>query len=103
MPDNWGSKFGYGSQPTNLVSNYETKKELLGILSDSKERVCSKIRSMSEEELEEALPDENYRDQLPTKRDAVVQLLVAHTAYHVGQVVIWRRSVGKPAIERPFL
>ena len=103
LDSDWGKRFGYGSQPVSDTSEYCSKEELISILRDSKNRIIEKVSGMNSAELEQPLPEARLRDQLPTIGDALAQMLASHTAYHIGQLQIWRKTIGKPALERPFL
>jgi uncharacterized damage-inducible protein DinB len=52
---------------------------------------------MDQAALAEPLPDERVRELLPTKGHALLQVVAAHTAYHAGQLAVWRRAIGRPA------
>jgi len=103
LPEDWGKRFGMGSQPTADVSAYPCKPESLATLADAQFRITEAVRGMSAEQLQQPMPDANYHDDLPSQFHAISQILVAHTAYHVGQTVVWRRSIGLKKAERPFL
>jgi hypothetical protein len=57
---------------------------------------------LSEGQLSAPFPDPQYRDVFPTIRHAITQVLVGHTAYHVGQLNLWRRAAGLPRLSRSF-
>jgi hypothetical protein len=103
LPKTWGNRFGMGSIPLSDVSAYESKTELLEILRDAQTRITDAIENLEPTQLEQPLPEEKYRPVLPTVRHALAQMLVAHTANHIGQVTIWRRMMGLPPLDRPFL
>ena len=103
LADDWGERYGMGSVPSQDITAYESKAELLECLGDAENRICKAVRSLSQEQLAQPLPDRNYQQDLPTTHHAISQILIAHTAYHVGQTVIWRREIGLPPVERPFL
>ena len=99
----WGKRFGMGSTPVADESAYDPKEKALETLLNSQTRLCDAINSLSNAELQRPLPDKNYEKDLPTTAHAMVQVLVAHSAYHVGQLTLWRRAVGLAKLERPFL
>ena len=92
LPTTWGKRYGMGSVPVADVSAYESKHELLEVLHDAQSRIAVAVRELSESQLTAPLPDEKYRPILPTARHCITQILASHTAYHVGQLVIWRRE-----------
>ena len=103
LADDWGKRFGMGSVPVADTTAYESKSRSLAVLANAQSRIAEKVLALSPKQLEQPLPDENYHEDLPTTLHAISQILIAHTAYHVGQTVIWRREVGLSKIERPFL
>ncbi len=102
LPSDWRQLYGTGSRPMAEASHYPPKDEALLYLSDGQRRVTAAVRALSDNQLDQPLPDENYRRVLPTIRHAITQVLVAHVAYHVGQVTLWRRLNALPSLARPF-
>ena len=103
LPTSWSQQFGTGSVPTPDASTYDAKDVAILSLADAERRITSAVKSLNDAKLDAPLPDEEYRHILPTIRHAVTQVLVAHTANHVGQLTIWRRMMGLPRTSRPFL
>ena len=68
---------------------------LLAALDQAADRLRAALLGMDETVLAEPLPDEGVRKLLPTKGHALVQVVAAHTAYHAGQLVAWRRAIGR--------
>lgn len=91
LPDDWESTFGYGSRPLRDHKRYPRKPQLLEMLADSSARVRQTLLSANSSVLEKPLPDET----LPTMGHLLLQVLVAHTAFHAGQLAVWRRAIGK--------
>ncbi|MEW6129660.1 MAG: DinB family protein [Acidobacteriota bacterium] len=102
LPTDWGKRFGTGSVPMADARLYETKDEALAILGEAQERIHHAVEQMEDSQLDEVFPVESYRDVFPTIRHAITQVLVGHAANHVGQLTIWRRAMGLPAMKRPF-
>jgi hypothetical protein len=94
LPDGWESTFGYGSRPLPDRNHYRKKSELLKMLADSRIRVRQTLLSMDASVLEKPLPDEDF----PTMGHILWQVLVAHTAFHAGQLAVWRRATGKESM-----
>lgn len=103
LPTDWAARFGSGSKPVDDVAAYESKTELVNVLDDAQSRVAAEIRQLSPEQLGAPLSHDRYGDAFPTLRHAIVQMLVAHQAYHIGQVVIWRKLIGKDSVGESFL
>lgn len=98
LPSEWESQFGYGSSPTALVSQHPSKSALLAALAEASHRLRSALREMDEAALAGPLPDEKVRDMLPTKGHALLQVVAAHTAFHAGQLAVWRRAIGREPV-----
>ena len=93
LPDEWESNFGYGSKPHTDMLLYPNKSGLLAMLTDSKNRLCETLLNLDMSVLGKKLPD----NTLPTMGHLLLQVVVAHTAYHAGQLSVWRRAIGKPS------
>lgn len=103
LPESWGQRFGMGSVPVCNTENYDTKNQSLLILQDAQARITQAVSDLDESQLRQPMPDQRYHEFLPTVHDAIIQILVAHTSYHVGQVAIWRRKMNLSPVERCFL
>lgn len=102
LPDDWAERFGTGSRPVADAAAYETKQEALAILRDAQSRITEAVYGLDDSRLDRPFPDETYRDVFPTIRHALTQVLVGHTANHIGQLSVWRRAVGLPPMRRSF-
>src|SRR5262245_3525130 len=102
LPDHWQQCFAPGCTPVSDPNFYPAKGELLAGLSDAQVRITERISQLSEAELDAPFPVESYLDVFPTVRHSLTQVLVGHTAYHVGQIALWRRAQGLPAMTRSF-
>jgi hypothetical protein len=56
------------------------------------------ILTLDERVLAEPLNDEGSREIFPTTGHALLQVVVAHTAFHVRQLAAWRRAIGRAPI-----
>jgi len=102
LPTAWAERFGTGSVPVADATVYDDKDESLRILHDAQSRITHAVKRLNDSQLDEPLPDEEYRVILPTVRHAVTQVLIAHPANHIGQLTIWRRAMGLPQMTRSF-
>ncbi len=102
LAKDWGDRFGTGSTPTSDPTAYPTKASLLRALDDAQRRINEAVAALEEVELSAPLPDLKYRDRLPTVGHAVLHVLSAHAANHVGQVTVWRRTMGLGVLTEPF-
>jgi hypothetical protein len=88
--------------PVADANAYETKDELLAILRDAQAQLTAAVERFDERRLDEPFPGPSYREVFPTIRHALTQVLAGHVALHVGQVSVWRRAMGLPAMTRGF-
>lgn len=102
LPDDWAERFGTGSVPVADASLYETKQNALAILGDAQVRITEAVEQLDNARLDARFPDESYVEVFPTIRHALTQVLVGHTANHVGQLSVWRRAMGLPPMGRSF-
>jgi uncharacterized damage-inducible protein DinB len=110
LPNDWGARFGTGSVPvadyalyeTKEYALYETKEDALQILRNAQSRITEAVEQLNDARLDQPFPDASYRAVFPTIRHALTQVLVGHTANHIGQVSVWRRAMGLPPMKRPF-
>ena len=102
LPSDWADRFGTGSVPVADPTRYGTKASALATLADAQTRITAVVASLTDAQLDVPFPVESYRDVFPTIRHALTQVLVGHTANHIGQVSVWRRAMGLPPMSRPF-
>lgn len=102
LPSDWAMRFGTGSVVVADASLYETKNNALAMLGDAQSRITQTVDHLNDADLDEPFPDQSYRVVFPTIRHAITQVLVGHTANHIGQVTVWRRAMGLPSMGRPF-
>ena len=94
LPDDWESRFGYGSTPSPDLSHYPDKSRMLELLADAADRLRAALAGMQEADVRRPLPDES----MPTMAHLLLQVVVAHTAFHAGQLAMWRRALGRPSV-----
>jgi hypothetical protein len=102
LPNDWAARYGTGSVPVADAGLYESKSAALAMLGDAQSRVTRAVEELDDARLDEPFPDESYLDVFPTVRHALTQVLVGHTANHVGQLSVWRRAMGLPPMGRAF-
>ncbi len=73
------------------------------MLQDAQSRIVDAVMALDNVHLKQPILDKRYHEFLPTVRDAIIQILVAHSSYHVGQVAIWRRKMNLAPADRCFL
>ena len=96
------NRYRTGSVPVADASVYENKNDLLMTLREVQTRITQRIEEMTDDELDQLFPVESYRHVFPTIRHALTQILIGHTAYHIGQVGVWRKGMGMPPMKRSF-
>ena len=94
LPDDWESVFGYGSTPRSEGQQNPKKAELQMLLADATTRLSHTLRSADASVLSRQLEDEDF----PTMGHVLLQVIVAHTAYHAGQLAVWRRAIGRESV-----
>jgi hypothetical protein len=102
LPDDWRQRYGTGSAPMADRSAYPTKDSLLDYLADAERRLKEQLHALGDEMMQQPLPDVRYRKMFPTLGDAVAHVLAAHTASHVGQIIVWRRVMGFGPLSKVF-
>ena len=102
LPNNWAERFGTGSVPVANAARYGTKTSALETLGDAQSRITAAVAKLTDTSLDAPFPEESYRDVFPTIRHALTQVMVGHTANHIGQVSVWRRAMGLRPMSRPF-
>jgi hypothetical protein len=91
LPDDWEATFGYGSAPVPHAEDYPAKDEMVALLEDAAARLRAAVLDIDDSVWERPLPDETF----PTMGHLLLQVVVAHTAYHAGQLAVWRKAIGK--------
>jgi hypothetical protein len=94
LPDDWESVFGYGSTPRSGKHRYPEKAQLKTLLADATIRLCRAVRSANASVLRRELPDKDF----PKMSHLLLQVVIAHTAFHAGQLAVWRRAIGKESV-----
>ena len=102
LPADWEKRFGTGSVPVADAGAYEAKERALAILADAESRIARAVETLDDAHLDQPFPDASYHYVFPTVRHALTQVLVGHTSMHVGQLTVWRRAMGLPAMSRSF-
>lgn len=102
LPDDWAPRFGPGSKPVAESSLYESKDKALAMLREAGMRFTRAIDQLDDSRLDTSFPVESYLEVFPTIRHSLTQVLVGHTAFHIGQLSIWRTSMSLPPMRRSF-
>lgn len=90
--------FGGGSMPVADSSKYPGKDEIVGAWVEGHAKVVQAVRNVSPEVLARPNPIERMSAALPTIDHLVTMLLTSHESMHLGQLAVWRRAIGIPAM-----
>ena len=102
LPEHFAGRYGSGSVPVADPAAYETKASALDALRDAQSRITHAVERLDDAKLDQPFPDPAYLYVFPTIRHALTQVLVAHTAHHVGQLTVWRKAMRLPPLPRSF-
>ncbi len=98
MPEDWWTKYGRGSEPVDEASAYPSKAEAMTALEKQHARVSEALEGVDPALLDETMPNEEFRQIMPTIGDGLMFLLGTHEAGHLGQITAWRRAMGLPLV-----
>jgi hypothetical protein len=96
-PAGWDTLFGMSSKPQNDRKLYPSKAELLSALEAGYKAAGEAFKQFPAAKHADPMPD-NLKQIWPTVGDALVFLLTAHDATHLGQLSAWRRAMGLPSV-----
>lgn len=102
LPEDWGQTFGTGSSPSSNAANYPSGASLVETFANASEKISRAIEAMTDEALLAPLPDEGYRQTLPTVAHALTHILIGHASVHVGQLTVWRAANKLPRVAEHF-
>jgi hypothetical protein len=102
LGEEWTRQFGPGSQPSAPGEEHIARVTLLAALQTAQAKLTTAIKALKGSELDAPFPDPAYADLFPTVRHALTQVLLGHTAFHIGQISVWRRAMGLPTMNRSY-
>jgi hypothetical protein len=114
LDEDWAKQFGPGSNPSDLStgphaprvqmpqSGIASNSNLLAALSIAQTKLTAAVAALSDAQLDDPFPDPSYADVFPSIRHALTQVLLGHTAFHVGQTSVWRRAMKFSPIGRSY-
>ncbi len=97
-PKLWYKAFGPGSNPKEVPSPAPTKEELVAVIIEQCRSVANALKSASPEALNQPHDFAPVMKAFPSIADFVAHLLTTHPMLHLGQLSVWRRLHGKPAV-----
>jgi hypothetical protein len=94
--------FGFrGRGPLPDINVYGTKASQLRRLTEGHEAVAQALLAASSEQLNQRPSLPRWAEAYPTVEFMLPDLLLHHESLHIGQLSIWRRAAGLPAIKLP--
>ena len=94
--------FGFaGHGPLDDLSKYGDKRTMVARFADGHERVAQALLAATPEALLRKPTLERWASAYPTVEFMLPDLLLHHESMHLGQMSIWRRAAGLPAIKMP--
>lgn len=109
LNEEWEQQFGPGSnplpRPAREQGRYQdaaSKSSLLAALETAQTKLTASVKSVTDDQLDAPFPDPAYTDVFPTVRHALTQVLLGHTAFHIGQLSVWRRAMNLPPMGRSY-
>ena len=97
LPAAWQDLFGMGSHPTDDVSAYPSKTELIEALQGRHACFCEALGAADASLLSRPVPYETLRNLFPTIGAVTISVLTAHQAIHLGQLSAWRKLASFPS------
>ncbi len=98
LPTEWTTLFGPGSKTVVTRSTYPTKGELVLAVDEGFQHLRFAITATADELFAQPSTNPFSKDILPTIKDAIAFLLTGHLGVHLGQLSMWRRMIGLPAM-----
>jgi len=113
LSEEWEQQYGPGSNSGGNASVNERgdraadtrtsqKTDLFAALNTAQTKLIHAVATLTDAELDEPFPDPDYTNVFPTVRHALTQVLLGHTAFHVGQISVWRRAMMLPPMCRSY-
>ncbi len=97
-PEGWEALFGYKSVPVDDAAKYPKLGATVAELDKAIAAVEPSLAAMTDEALAAQMPNEGFREMMPTVGDGMTFLLNGHINVHTGQLSAWRRAIGLPPL-----
>ena len=102
LGDEWARHFGPESKPSMPIGEVISRRTLLFALDTAQTKLTQAVAAVSKDGLDAPFPDPAYADVFPTVRHALAQVLLGHTAFHIGQISVWRRAMKLAPMSRSY-
>jgi hypothetical protein len=95
LPTGFEERFAITRQAAGTPGEYGAPSALVALFDDHRARLIAAVTTVSAEKLREAPP---YGSPLFADRGEAAAFMALHTAMHLGQITIIRRSLGRPPV-----
>jgi hypothetical protein len=96
------SLYGFaGRGPLDSLSIYGDKQRIVARFAEGHERVAQALLDAGPEQFLQRPSLERWARAYPTVEFMLPDLLLHHESLHIGQLSIWRRAAGLPAVAFP--
>lgn len=109
LSKDWTKQFGSGSISVPKPAREQgrnrdraSKSGLLAALDEAQSKLTTAVTALTNNKLDAPFPDPAYADVFPSVRHALIQVLLGHTAFHIGQLSVWRRAMNLPPMRRSY-
>jgi hypothetical protein len=94
--------FGFAGQgPVDSLSAYGDKRAIVSRFAEGHEQVAQALLSATREQLVQRPSLARWAQAYPTVEFMLPDLILHHESLHIGQLSIWRRAAGLPAVGFP--
>lgn len=94
--------FGFAGQgPVDALAPYGTKQAMVERFSAGHEAVAQALLNAQPEDFKRSPTLDRWAKQYPTVEFMLPDLMLHHESLHIGQISIWRRAAGLPAVKLP--
>jgi DinB superfamily len=90
-----------GHGPLDDIKAYGNKQVIVSRFADGHERVAQALLSAPPEAFRRPPSLERWAKKFPTVEFMLPDLLLHHESLHIGQISLWRRAAGLPAVAFP--
>ena len=98
VPEGWNELFGRGSTPVEDLSQYPTKEVLLAGLEELRGVAADAFSAADDAQWSQPMPDEEFRQIMPTVGNGLLFLLTQHEWQHIGELCAWRQAMEMPHV-----
>ncbi len=94
--------FGFaGDGPVDDIKVYGSKQKIVSWFEEGHENVAQALLAAEPQAFKRSPSLERWAKMYPTVEFMLPDLLLHHESLHIGQIGIWRRAAGLPAVASP--